>query len=185
MTETTDDLTLINRYKKSGDLKVLAALYQPYMHLVYAVSLKYLQDREESKDAVMQIFEKLSHDLKKHEVQHFKSWLYVCTKNHCLILLRERRKSLKIQQNLGQIPVENEMLLYHDDDLSMEQNLSKLEKCIEELIDEQKSCVKLFYLDEHCYKDIADTTGFELKKVKSYIQNGKRNLKNCMERKDG
>jgi RNA polymerase sigma-70 factor (ECF subfamily) len=42
----------------------------------------------------------------------------------------------------------------------------------------------LFYLEQKCYKDIADLTGYDLNKVKSAIQNGKRNLKICMERKE-
>jgi RNA polymerase sigma-70 factor (ECF subfamily) len=59
-----------------------------------------------------------------------------------------------------------------------------LEKCIETLGDEQKQCVKLFYLQEKCYKEITESTGFDMNKVKSYIQNGKRNLKICMEKNE-
>lgn len=185
MAEAPEDLDLISRYKKSGDLDVLTQLYKRYMHLVYGVCLKYLKDREESQDAVMQIFEKLTESLKQHEIQYFKSWLYTTTKNHCLILLRARKKDMKMRENIGAEPMENQGFLHLEEEQGMEQNLSKLEKCIEELAEEQKSCVKLFFLQERCYKDIAEATGFEFKKVKSYIQNGKRNLKICMEREDG
>ncbi|HMP99114.1 MAG TPA: RNA polymerase sigma factor [Cyclobacteriaceae bacterium] len=184
MQHSPDDLELIARYKKSGDMAVLAQLYQRYTHLVYGLCLKYLKDREESQDAVMQIFEKLRESLKQHEVQYFKSWLYVTSKNHCLILLRARKKELKLRENIAEETMENQLLLHHEEEQGLEQNLGKLEKCIEELAEEQKSCVKLFYLEEQCYKDIAQATGYDLKKVKSYIQNGKRNLKICMERKD-
>jgi RNA polymerase sigma-70 factor (ECF subfamily) len=63
-----------------------------------------------------------------------------------------------------------------------DRNDGKLKECIEKLSDEQKQCIKLFYYKEKCYKEISDITKFDLKKVKSHIQNGKRNLKNCMER---
>ncbi|HEY0653572.1 MAG TPA: sigma factor-like helix-turn-helix DNA-binding protein, partial [Chryseosolibacter sp.] len=66
----------------------------------------------------------------------------------------------------------------------IESNLRKLEGCIETLPEEQRQCVKLFYLQKKCYKEITELTGFELNKVKSYIQNGKRNLKICMEKND-
>ena len=185
MPETPDDLELIKRFKRSGALDLLVELYQPYMPLVYGLCLKYLKDREESKDAVMQIFEKLSESLKKHEVQHFKSWLYVSSKNYCLMLLRKKKSILKAHQNIAADDMENELLMHHDDDNSLELDVDKLKRCIETLVDEQKHCVQLFFLQEQCYKEIAENTGFDLKKVKSYIQNGKRNLKICMERKDG
>jgi len=185
MTQERDDLALITRFKESGDLMILAELYQRYTHLVYGLCLKYLKHREDSKDAVMQIFEKLIQSLKQHEVQHFKSWLYVLTKNHCLMQLRERKKAFKLQENIGLDAVENTLFLHHEDELEVEVNLLSMEKCMEELSQEQNLCIKLFYLEERCYKEIAETTGFNLKLVKSYIQNGKRNLKNCMERKNG
>ena len=141
--------------------------------------MKYYKDREESKDAVMQIFEKLVTTLKSHEVEHFKSWLYVTARNHCLMALRSRkgRNFEEISPSL----MESDNLLHLEDEPEMEANLSKLEKCIESLINEQKQCVQLFYLQQKCYREISQSTGFDDNKVKSYIQNGKRNLKICME----
>ena len=181
--KTLDDLELIRLYKESGDLKLLGELYNRYMSLVYGVCLKYLKDRDESRDAVMQIFEKLIQSLKTHEVEHFKSWLYVTARNYCLMQLRASKG--KIFEEISPFIMESDSLLHLEDEPAKEANLSKLEKCMEELGDEQKQCVKLFYLQEKCYKDITESTGFDLGKVKSYIQNGKRNLKLCMERNAG
>ena len=72
--------------------------------------------------------------------------------------------------------------MHHTDDRDLEDDLGRLEKCIEELQDEQKQCVELFYIRKKPYQTIVESTGFEMKKVKSYIQNGKRNLKICMEK---
>lgn len=178
-----DDSELIRLYKSSGELEILGELYNRYMQMVYGVCFKYLRDRDESRDAVMQVFEKLIQTLKNHQVEHFKSWLYVSAKNHCLMQLRASKG--KIFEEFSPIIMESEARLHLDDEPAKEANLSKLEKCIEELGDEQKECVKLFYLQEKCYKDVTEATGFDMNKVKSYIQNGKRNLKICMERNAG
>lgn len=178
-----EEALLIKQYRESGDLKYIGRLFKSYMHLVYGVCLKYLKNREESQDAVMQIFEKLTVSLKNHEVENFKSWLFVLSKNHCLMKLRSRQyKNEKTAKDISDLNMENSMMLHHNDEPVLEQNLSMLEKCIEELQSEQKKCVQLFYLDNKSYKEIELLTAYEIKKVKSYIQNGKRNLKNCIER---
>lgn len=173
------DSELIQRYKESGELTILGELYNRYMTLVYGVCLKYLKDREESRDAVMQIFEKLITSLREHQVEHFKSWLYVTSRNHCLMQLRARKG-----KNFEEISVqlmESDASAHLEEEPEMESNLSKLEHCIEQLAAEQKHCVTLFYMQQKCYKEIVQLTGFDDNRVKSYIQNGKRNLKICME----
>jgi RNA polymerase sigma factor (sigma-70 family) len=175
-----EDIELVVQYKHSGDTALVGVLYHRYMALVYGVCLKYLKDRDESKDAVMQIFEKLIVSLKEHEITHFKSWLYVTSKNYCLMALRSR-KGKTFQEISGEF-MENGLMLHLEDEAEMEVNLSKLEKCIEHLAVEQKDCVTLFYMQQKCYKEIVQLTGFDDNKVKSCIQNGKRNLKLCMER---
>jgi RNA polymerase sigma-70 factor (ECF subfamily) len=177
---TATDEELLSSYKEKHDLKVLGILYDRYMSLVYGVSMKYLRNREESRDAVMQIFEKLVESLKTHDVQHFKSWLYVTARNHCLMHLRasKNRHFKEIDEHL----MESEAAVHLEDEPEIEVNISKLEKCIDQLGAEQKQCVQLFYLTQKCYRDITEITGYDDNKVKSYIQNGKRNLKICMER---
>ena len=176
------DSELLNHYKKDGELSYLGELYGRYQSLVYGVCLKYLKDRDESKDAVMQLFEKLIQTLRNHEVDNFKSWLYVTTRNYCLMQIRARKG--KFTHELSPEFMENQVLLHPEDEPELEGNLTRLEKCIETLINEQKQCIQLFFLQEKCYKDIAQFTGFDLNQVKSFIQNGKRNLKICMERND-
>lgn len=173
------DNELIARFK-SGEQAALGVLFKRYTSLVFGTSLKYLKDRDEAKDAVMQVFEKLNQSLHQHEVQSFKSWLYVSTRNHCLMQIRARKgkETREITPNL----MESDYVLHLENEPEMEENLGKLEKCITELVMEQQRCVRLFYIEEKCYKDVADETGFDMNQVKSYIQNGKRNLKICMER---
>lgn len=177
-TEVTD-LELVQLYKQTGDMEALGLLYTRYTALVYGVCLKYLKARNEAQDAVMNIFEKLAQSLLHHEVTHFKSWLYVTSRNHCLMFLRANKG--KETQELSPFLMESGTSRHPDGGHEKEENLVKLEECIKKLAGEQQECVRLFFLQEKCYRDIESETGYDLKKVKSYIQNGKRNLKICME----
>jgi len=180
-----EDAWLIGEFKATGKLDFLAALYQRYMNLVYGVCLKYF-DEEASKDAVMQIFEELIIKLKQHEVQNFKSWLHVLTRNHCLMKLRamKNKESRQVSIDEDHPVVENGETGHHENGVSLEDNLQSMEKCLETLPEEQKRSVDLFYLQEKSYREVSVITGYEMNKVKSYIQNGKRNLKICMEQQD-
>ena len=174
------------QFRKSQDLDLLGKLYKPYMHLVYGVCLKYLKDSDSAQDAVMAIFEELVVKLPKHEVENFKSWLYVLSKNHCLMELRKQKRQKTDNFDFSELEVmENEQVQHHEEDYTIqEDNLERLTACIAQLKKEQKRCVELFYLDKMSYQEITDSTPYELKKVKSHIQNAKRNLKQCMEQSE-
>jgi RNA polymerase sigma-70 factor (ECF subfamily) len=179
------DQELLGEFVRTGDLEVLGELYSDYMHLVYGVCLNYLKNRDESKDAVMQIFEKLIIEIPKHQIENFKNWLYVVTKNYCLMQLRtEKTLAGKAQEWMSEsiVFMENAPVLHPIDE--DETNIDKeLEKCIEKLKGEQKECILLFYYENRCYNEIAVNLNLDEKKVKSYLQNAKRNLKLCLEKK--
>ena len=162
----------------------MGVLFKRYTHFVLGVSMKYLKDEELAKDMAMQVFEKLLNNLKKHEVQNFKSWLHVLCKNECLMYLR-KRKTLGVQitnEIMETDFMEYQIAEHHmDEESNLEEDLTKLESCIETLKSEQSVCIRLFYLEKKPYDEISSSTGFDLKKVKSYIQNGRRNLKICIE----
>lgn len=177
-----DDASLLRSYASTGDLACLGELYDRYTALVYGVCLKYLKDEEASKDAVMQIFEKLVVSLKKTEVKEFKSWLYTVVKNHCLMQLRTQQKQWV--QSLDQMTVNGEAninLIPHEEALNADY-WPMVEKGLYSLPEEQQICIRLFYLEQKSYQEVAAMTGYELKKVKSYLQNGKRNLKIFVEK---
>jgi RNA polymerase sigma factor (sigma-70 family) len=181
---TTSDLKLIHDYK-NGNQDALGKLYKRYMHLIYGSCLKYLKNEEKSKDTVMEIYELLSKALLKHEVEHFKSWLYRVTYNHCMQILRDEKRNSKKETNYK---ADSYSLMESEEDehLSVEKEelLIHLEDCIKELKEFQKNCIERFYLKEQCYNEIVEQTGYALKKVKSFIQNGKRNLMICMNKKN-
>jgi RNA polymerase sigma-70 factor (ECF subfamily) len=181
------DEDLIVGFKKTGDLEMLGELYSGYMHLVYGVCLKYLKNRDESMDGVMQIFEKLIIEIPKHNIENFRSWLHVVTKNYCLMKLRtERTEMNRVVEWLNDPTsfMEYETPLHPIDDDRDEDMEMKLSDCIERLREEQKKCITGFYFNNMCYGEIALDLGIDEKKVKSHLQNGKRNLKLCLEGKN-
>jgi RNA polymerase sigma-70 factor (ECF subfamily) len=177
-TELTD-ADLVALYKRSDGLEALGQLYQRYMDLVYGVCLKYFKDQEKAKDAVMQIFEELVIKVKKHEVDHFKSWLYQVAKNHCLMQLRTPKnlKTVELPASLMQ----TEENVHLNGVLEKEENFKRLEYCLTTLSEDQRKAVQLFYLEGKCYNEIVELMGQEWNQVRSFIQNGRRNLKTCME----
>lgn len=183
---TRPDDELLEDFIDSGDLKVLGDLYSRYMHLVYGVCLKYLKSRDLSMDAVMHIFEKLITDIPKQKIINFKSWLHVVTRNYCLMQLRsEKNREEKAQEWLKDTVVfmENEPVLHPVDENAPETDRMLMD-CIERLRTEQRECIRMFYFGNKCYNEIAQILDIEEKKVKSYLQNAKRNLKICLENKD-
>lgn len=180
VTAERSDAELLDQFKLENDQEALAHLYLRYSDLIYGVCLKYLEDPEDAKDAVMNIYQELREKLPRHEVQQFRSWLYVLAKNHCLMILRAAKKNITV--SLDTQVVQSGDLSHLDSIVEKEETFKKLEKCIESLPDEQEKTIRLFYYDNKCYNEIAATTGLEWNKVRSLIQNGRRNLKNCMDK---
>jgi RNA polymerase sigma factor (sigma-70 family) len=180
--DAVDDLELIAAYRKSTDLKIVAQLYTRYMQLLYGVCLKYLGELEPAKDAVMDIFEELAQKLLRHEVANFRGWLYTLAKNHCLMKLRSAKRIRTTGFDPDNMQTAEELHL--KDKIEQEEQFDRLSKCIETLAADQRAVIQLFYLQNKCYKEIETVTGMEWNKVRSHIQNGRRNLKICMQRQE-
>jgi RNA polymerase sigma-70 factor (ECF subfamily) len=181
-----EDLELVALCKQTSDNNCVGVLFQRYSHLIFGVCMKYLKDEDDSRDASMQLFEKLLIDLKKHEIQQFKAWLHMVCKNFCLMQLRSGSTKLKHQKEMykdfGTL-MESDQGLHLILENTKELQLTYMEECMKGLNKEQKLCVELFYLQEKSYNEVAEMTSFSMNNVKSYIQNGKRNLKICIESK--
>ena len=174
----TDDELLAN-YREDGNQEWMGILLERYTMLLLGVCMKYLKNEEEAKDSVQQIFLKVLTEAHKYKIEFFKSWLYMVAKNFCLMKLRNN-----LSRNMHELTdVAMEATPEKSDWLENEKTFALLEDAIEELNEEQKQCVILFYLQKNSYNQITQKTGFNLSQVKSYLQNGKRNLKLILERK--
>lgn len=179
--EYRTDEELLQKYRANGELMYLVEAYKRYMSLVYGVALKYLKKPEDAQDAVMQLFEELVRKVKETEIQTFKVWLYTCTRNYCLMEIRKQSRNLSVSLDDSFMEFCDE---FHLDIAGKDENREKaLQECIEALPEKQRISVNHFFMDELSYKEVEERTGFSQKKVKSFIQNGKRNLKSCLERK--
>jgi RNA polymerase sigma-70 factor (ECF subfamily) len=185
-TNGNSDEELSGRFSSSADLEILGELYTRYMPLVYGVCLKYLKNREESRDAVMAIFEKLITEIPKQKIDNFHSWLHVVTRNYCLMQLRsDKTHNEKLNEwVLDPGNFMEESYYMHPIDTQEPDMEKKLADCIETLKDDQKECIRQFYYENKCYNEISINLGIDEKKVKSHLQNGKRNLKLCIEEKN-
>ena len=182
-TSQLSDQELISLYKQNSDNKYVGYLFDRYIELTYGVCLKYLKDGELSRDMTMDVFEKLLDKLKKHDVNHFKSWLYILVKNTCLEHLRKNKKNLTVAvapefMHSLEVPHLNNG---HEEELDPTMDL---QDCVSKLKDKQKTCVTMFYFEKKSYKEISGLLDINENKVRSYIQNGRRNLKICMEKKN-
>jgi len=180
------DEQLVVRYSRTHDKEIIGVLYERYTHLLFSVCYKYLGNDADAEDMVMLVFEKLFELLKKSEINNFKSWIYTITKNECLMQLRHRKTGDRIKEdNLKKLDTEimefiglNHLL----NDGDGEHRIRYLETAITGLSSEQKQCIELFYLNEKSYREVEQITGYTYNEVKSHIQNGKRKLKQMMER---
>jgi RNA polymerase sigma factor (sigma-70 family) len=184
---STDDLAdqdLIQLYRDTRDNIYIGVFFDRYAHLVYGIALKYFNREDDRKEAVMQVFDKLYEALLQFEIINFKSWLYSVAKNQCLMIIKkENTVSFNDQLQLKNfqqefMEFEESFSLNHGSEIQLE---DKLHDFIKELNEEQRICVDLFYLQEKSYKEIVDQTHYSYNEVKSFIQNGKRNLKIMLE----
>ena len=176
------DQDLLEKFYADRNNEWLGILLQRYTLLLLGVCMKYLKNEEEAKDSVQQVFLKVIQELHKYKVEYFKSWLYMVAKNHCLMKLRDRQGKIpaELTERITATPEEEtdrQALLQADHTLDL------MEAGLKELNREQQQCVTLFYLEKKSYQEISEETGFSMLQVKSYIQNGKRNLKIWIERK--
>lgn len=177
-----NDKELLEKFYSDHNNEWLGILLPRYTLLLFGVCMKYLKNEEDAKDCVQQIFLKVINELHKYKVDYFKSWIYMIAKNHCLMKLREKGKH-PAEINDTAAAVDDEIL--NKSALAEKENtLSEMEAALKQLSPEQQQCIILFYLEKKSYNEIADKTGFTLMQVKSHIQNGKRNLKLLLEKKN-
>jgi RNA polymerase sigma factor (sigma-70 family) len=176
------DQELLDKFYDDRDNNWLGILFERYTLLLFGLCMKYLKDNEEARDAVQHVFLKAITELHKYKVQYFKSWLYMVAKNHCLMKLRDRHGKIPAELSDEQITDDSDQLTISTL-IEKDRTLELMATSLNELSSEQKQCVTLFYLEKKSYHEIAGVTGYSVMQVKSYIQNGKRNLKLLLEKK--
>lgn len=176
----TDD-ELIELYQQKEDMEAIGALFERYTELIFGVCLKILQNEAEAEDAFMGVFEKVSDKLRVHHVQQFRPWLHTLVRNYCIEIIRKKKRNLTVSYDAAFMQSSEELHPFNEE--ADMQNDEQLTQCLERLNMEQKSCIQLFYFEGKSYKAIAQIKGENIGKIRSFIQNGRRNLKICLEEK--
>lgn len=177
------DERLLERYKETKDLKWISQLFGRYVHLIYGVCLRYTPDVREAEDMTMEVYEKITSKALTHNVKQFKSWVYIVAKNHCLEKIRKMtgRRTESFDPTFMQLAAE-----FHPIDEVVttelkESQFKRMEDCMNRLNDQQRKSIELFYYKNKTYSQIAAIIEDEVSQVRSYLQNGRRNIKKCVE----
>jgi RNA polymerase sigma factor (sigma-70 family) len=176
------DVELLELYREESDTEALGVLYEKHLTLVFATCQRYLESEAAAQDAVLDIYEQLTEKVKLHDIQNFESWLFILAKNHCLMALRKQKTTTVMPlDDYNHIADEH---ISEEEHQAKELEVVSLQECINRLPEEQKTAITLFYLQEKSYKEVADEMNEDVNKVRSYIQNGRRNLKICMNERE-
>lgn len=181
--DATDDAVLLSRFKEKGDKLALAHLFDRYLELIYGLCIQYLGTATLAEDAVMSIYAELQEKVPQHDIRNFKNWLFTFVRNHCLMHLRKHKKQ-QIQSFDPAFMQSDENWHLIDEPREENERQSALNFCLEQLSTQQKECVNLFYYEGHSYKEIAALKQEKVGTIRSFIQNGRRNLKNCIEQQE-
>lgn len=184
--EYLSDEELISQFKQYGNKNIFAELFKKHVKVVYGTCLFYLQDKDDAQDATMQLFEKLMIEVKNRDILNFKGWLSFVVRNHCISIIRKNKSNQKNIKSYYEFEyeapnIETEEKINAVDD---EQMIELMTESLFQLKDKQRICIDLFYLKNKSYQEIATETNFSINEIKSYIQNGKRNLKLLIEEKN-
>lgn len=181
--EYNSDEELLKHYKQSGNKELFAELFKKHVQNVYGTCLFYLQDKAEAQDATMQLFEKLLNEIQKQEINNFKAWLGFVVRNHCISLIRKNKSYYRNIENYHEFEYQETTLEAEEKITSVndEYMVEFMKISLPKLKEKQRQCVELFYLQNKSYQEIATITKYSLNEIKSYIQNGKRNLKLLIE----
>ena len=182
---TLSDEELVMNYFNTGNKQLVGDLFEKHVKTVFGVCLFYFRDKDQAKDAVMQIFEKLMFDLQKTQVKNFKAWLSFVVRNYCISEIRKGKGKHFVPETyldfeMAPTSLEEEEKLEQVND---ERMLDYMKEVLPELKESQRRCLELFYLKNFSYQQISEQLQFSINEVKSYIQNGKRNLKLLIEEK--
>jgi len=96
--QALSDEEILQRYRQDHNQEWIGMLFKRYVHLVMGMSLKYLKNIEDARDATQQIFLKVMREIDRTPIHYFKGWLYQVTKNYCLMQLRSKQAKDKLTE---------------------------------------------------------------------------------------
>ena len=158
-------------------------IYETHQHMVYNLCLHYLQHRQEAEEAAQDVFVKAHAKLPSFEGKSsLKTWIYRIAVNHCLDVLRarKRQKRFAFVQSIftGKSEAAHDPPDFDHPGVLLEDReaLEGLFQKINQLPDNQRTALILKYLDDLRQREIADIMGLSEKAVESLLQRAKQGL---------
>ena len=145
-------------------------LYERYKKMIYRVSFSYLNNTEDTKDAVSEIFLKMMQKkINFKTAEHEKAWLLRTTINYCKNFLKNwRRKNVNIDDYVnieGASPFKDDEVL----------------KTVMELPDKYKYVLHLHYYEGYTSEEISKILRKPHSTVRYHLQEARKILKGVLE----
>jgi RNA polymerase sigma-70 factor (ECF subfamily) len=186
--QSEEDSELMAR-AASGDRLAYDRLIRRYYRKVYATSYRLLGSAEDAEDATQEIFLKVYKAARSFDPNlRFSTWLYRISLNHCLNVLRWRRRRRWLSLNALLRPQESEadgdeyaslfraQVPQPDDLLEREERAGAVRKAIESLPEKQRIAIILHRYEGMSYKEIAEVMGTSVASVESRLHRAKEAL---------
>ena len=180
------DKELVDAFHLTKEVSYFNELFNRYAHLVYGLCMGMVRDSDLCKDLVMVVFTQAYQSMARQEVKHVASWLQTIARNECLSHLRKSHFPLVSEDQWEKYKNSASFFMENDPSqrLTIEHKIlldNQLEEAIAKLNYEQRICIQLFFFEHKSYKEIVQMTGYPENQVKSYLQNGKRQLRLALE----
>jgi RNA polymerase sigma-70 factor, ECF subfamily len=171
----TTDLALVAAVR-SGDQGAMAALYDRYSSIVYAVALRVLQDTGAAEDVLQDIFMQLWRKPGAFDASrgNMAAWLAVITRNRAIDALRRRRP---------QDDIENVIVSVEPDLASETERVRAMDKvrgALQDMPPAQRSALEMAYFEGLTHSEIAEKTGEPLGTIKTRIRTGLLSLRRVL-----
>ena len=170
------DTDLINK-AQDGDESAFNELVCRYDRNVLALTLKYVNDRDDAKDIYQEVFLRVFRGLKNFKFKsEFSTWLYRITVNVCLTFIKSGKKQSMIRINSDMENDDIDYIVGSDDKanspnelLSRNEFTDNVKEALEKLSPKQKMIFVMKHFEGYKIREIASMIDCGEGTVKKYL----------------
>jgi RNA polymerase sigma-70 factor (ECF subfamily) len=167
-----DEAGLVERCR-GGEDAAFAALYRRSRRAVFAVCLHFLRDPAWAEDACHDAFVQAYERFATLRGEQFTPWVRRIAARQCLNLLRHRAVGRRLAAEAAGEAVGPS----GHGAVAARQELELASALLGTLSPEQRRVFLLRHVEEMTYEEIAAATGYDAGRVRSYLQNARRNFR--------
>jgi RNA polymerase sigma factor (sigma-70 family) len=160
-----------------GDTNVFGVLVDRYKNLVFTLSLKMLQSREEAEEVSQDAFIKVYKSLHKFKSESkFSTWLYKITYNACLDRLRSKKRTTSLVSFDDFEEQEAVSLMNVLNTIEERERKQLIQNCLNLLPGEESFLLTLYYFQENSLREISKIMGINENNLKIKLFRSRRKL---------